>query len=38
MGVLEMFVDSEELVQIMGIVANIKGDRQGNGAKRHYKL
>jgi len=32
MGLLEMLVDSE-LVQIMGIVANIKCDRQGNGAR-----
>jgi hypothetical protein len=38
MGLLEMLVDSEELVQIMGTVANIKRDRQGNGAKWHYKL
>ena len=32
MGLLEMLVDSE-LVQIMGIAASIKGDRQGNGAR-----
>jgi len=38
MGLLEMLLDSEELVQIMGIAVNIKGNRQGNGTKRHHKL
>jgi len=38
MGLLEMVVDSEEVVQIMGTVANIKRDKPGNGAKRRYKL